>query len=77
MLYLLRKQTDFQILSVHSAFSGTESITSLRPKILEILPHEIKQLENLQEFKKAIKQWEPTTYPCRLCTTYIHIPGFM
>ena len=47
-LYRLRKQTDFQIPSVHSVFSGTESITFLRPKVLEILPHEIKQLESLK-----------------------------
>ena len=65
--YQLRKQTDFQIQYVHS---GTEIIKFLGPKTWEILPHEIKQLESLKEFKKAIK-WKPILYPCRLCKTFI------
>ena len=68
----LRKQTDFQIPFVHGVFSGTKSIKFLVPKIWEILPHEIKQLESLKEFKKAIKQWKPTSCPSRFCKTYIH-----
>ena len=35
MPYQLRKQTDFQIPSVRSVFSGTESIKFLGPKIWE------------------------------------------
>ena len=35
MPYQLRKQTDFQIPSVRSVFSGTESIKVLGPKIWE------------------------------------------
>ena len=62
----LRKQTNFLIPSVHSVFSGTESIKLLRPKIWEFLPHQIKQLHSLKKFKKTLKQWKPTC-PCRLC----------
>ena len=58
--YQLRAQTGFQIQSIRSVFSGIESIKFLGPKTWEILPHEIKQLESLREFKKAIKQWKPT-----------------
>ena len=54
--YELRKQTDFQIPSVRSFFSDTGSIKFLRPKIWEILPNEIKQLERLKEFKKEIME---------------------
>ena len=52
----LRKQTDFLITSVHSVSGGTESIKLLGPKIWGFLPHQIKQLDSLKEFKKAIKQ---------------------
>ena len=48
MPYQLRKQTDFQISFVHSVSSGTESIRFLRPKILEMLTHEIIKLENFK-----------------------------
>ena len=54
-----------------------QSIKCLRPKIWEILRHNIKQLEKLREFKKAIKQSKPKSYPCRLCKTYIHRLGFI
>ena len=50
--YQLRQQTDSQIPSVHNVFSGIESIKFLGPKIREILPHEVKQLESLKELKK-------------------------
>ena len=61
MFYQLRKQIDFQITSVHSVFDGTESIKFLGPKIWEILPYEIKELECSKAFKKAIKQWNSTS----------------
>ena len=64
--YKLRTQADFQIPYVHSVFSGTEGIIFLRPKTWEILPHKIRQVGKLKEFKKAIKQWEPTSCSCRL-----------
>ena len=65
----LRTQIAFQIPFVHSNFSGTESIKFFRPKIGNILPQEIKQLESLKDFKNAIKQWKTTSCLCRLCKT--------
>ena len=44
MPYQLRKQTNFQIPSAHSAVNGTESIRFLGIKICEILPHETKEV---------------------------------
>ena len=45
--YQLKKQTDFQIPSENLDFSGPESIKFIGSKIWEILPDEIKQLQNL------------------------------
>ena len=56
MPYQLRNQTDFQIPSTESVFNGTKSIKFLEPKIWKLFPLKIKQLENLTEFKKALKQ---------------------
>ena len=64
--YQMRKQTDFQILSVHRVFSGTDSIKFLWSKTWEILPNETKHLESLKEFKKAIKHWKPTSHLYKL-----------
>ena len=64
----LQKQTDLQIsLPVHSAFSGKECIKRIGPKIWEILPPKIKQLENLEEFIKAIKQSKTASRLPRIC----------
>ena len=52
----LKKYTDFQISYVHSVLKDTESIKFFESKIWKILPSEVKQLESLKEFKKAIKQ---------------------
>ena len=41
---------------VKSMRYGTESISSLAPKIWEILPNEIKDSETLQIFKAKIKK---------------------
>lgn len=68
----IKKQTDFQITAVHSVFRDTESMKFVGLKIRETLPSMLKQLENLKEYKKAIKQWEPATCPYRLCKTYIY-----
>ena len=49
----------------------TESISFLTPKILEILPNEIKNSDTLQIFKAKIKKSVPAEHPCRLCKIYL------
>ena len=44
---------------------GTESISSLAPKIWETLPNEIKDSDTLQIFKAKIKKGVPVESPCR------------
>ena len=75
--YELRQRSCFHIPSVNTVFSGTESIRFLGPKIWELIPNDIKSLENLRDFKTAIKKWKPTSCPCRICKTYLHGVGFL
>ena len=75
--YELRQRPQFQIPWVHSVFSGTESLKFLGPKVWALVPNEMKQLESLGKFRNAIKQWKPTSCPCRLCKRYIHRIGFL
>ena len=53
--YNLRQRSPFHILPVRTVFSGTEDIKFLDPKIWEHIPDEMKELESLWEFKRAIK----------------------
>ena len=73
----LRQRPQFQIPWVHSVFSGTESLKFLGPKICALLPNEMKQTDCLGKFRNAIKQWKPTSCPCRLCKRYINRIGFL
>ena len=54
--YELRGNNFLERRRVKSVRYGTESISSLAPKIWEILPNEIKDSETLQIFKAKIKK---------------------
>ena len=67
----LRSNSNFAVPNVKSIFHGSESIFYLGPKILDIVPLELKELTSLNVFKKCIKKWQPKNCPCRLCKQYI------
>ena len=71
--YELRQRCQFEIPWVHSNFSGTESLGT---KVWALVVNKMKQLESLGKFTNTIKQWKPTSCPCRLCKRYIHRIGF-
>ena len=75
-----RNLSEFARRNVRSVFNGTESISFLGPKIWDILPSELKQLEAVNTFKREIKKWKPVNYRltchCRLCRPYIQNIGF-
>ena len=76
-LYNLRRNNTFEKRQVHSVYHGTESLSFLGPKIWDLVPLELKQLESLEVFKLKIKKWIPFECPCRLCRTYIQQVGFV
>ena len=76
-LYNLRRNSTFERRQVHSVYHGTESLSFLGPKIWDLVPLELKQLESLEVFKLKIKKWIPFECPCRLCRTYIQQVGFV
>ena len=75
--YDLRGNNFLERRRVKSVRYGTESISSLAPKIWEILPNEIKDSDTLQIFKAKIKKWVPVECPCRLCKIYLPQAGFI
>ena len=75
--YNLRQRSQFHIPPVPTVFSGTESIKYLGSKIWEYILDEVKKLESLWEFKRAIKLWKHTSCPCRLCKQYFYRIGFL
>ena len=51
--YELRKRAQFHIPSVHSVFSGTESLKFLGPKIRVLAPNEMKQFKSVAKLRKC------------------------
>ena len=76
-LYNLRRNNAFERLFVHSVYHGTESLSFLGPKIWDLVPLELKQLESREVFKLKIKKWIPFECPWRLCRTFIQQAGFV
>ena len=72
-------RSDFCFLgrNVKTVKYGTDSLIYLAPKIWNLIPSEIKESNNLQAFKSKIKNWIPSSCPCRLCKTYIQGIGFL
>ena len=53
--YNLRYTSEFIIPPIHSVYHGSESVSYLGPKIWELIPPVIRQIDTFSGFKKAIK----------------------
>lgn len=49
---------------------GLKFLKYLAGKVWNIVPFEIKNDVNHEEFSSKIKSWKPGKCPCRLCLTY-------
>ena len=74
--YNLRNDSTLQRRRSRTVYFETESISSLAPKIWEIVPSEIKNAKSLQIFFKKVELWTTDKYSCRPCKRYIGIVGF-
>ena len=65
--YNLRNYNGFRLPFARTVYHGTESISYLGPKIWNIVPAELKNVQSLNSFKKSIRKWIPNNCNCRLC----------
>ena len=75
--YNFRHTSEFSVPNVKSTFHGTKSLLYLGPKILDLIPQELKEPSSLSTFKKPIKKWKLQNCPCRLCKKYIQNLDFI
>ena len=75
--YNLRNNSIIQRQANRTVYFGTESVSSLAPKLWELIPSEIKSAKLLNIFKEKIKFWGTEKCPCRLCNTYVGNIGFI
>ena len=74
--YNLRDDPELQRRRNRTVYFETESISSLAPKIWELIPSDIRSANSLVILKEKIK-FLPGKCPCRLCKTYIGNMGFI
>ena len=73
----LRQNSQFSRPWINTVHHGTESISNLGLKILDLVPSNLKEISDFDKFKKAIKQWKPGDCPCRLCKGSLQNVGFL
>ena len=66
-LYNLRQNSQFSRPQINTVYHGTESVSNIGPKIWNLVPSNLKEINYLDKFDKAIKQWKTEDCPCRLC----------
>ena len=75
--YNLRSQTEFVIENVNTVNFGKNSINILGPKIWNIIPDNIKNSKDINQFKKRVKTWMPVNCPCQICSNYVQHVGYI
>ena len=64
--------------NMHNAHFGTDTISSLGPKLWKLTPDKIiKHASTLSAFKAKIKTWTINNCPFRLCKIFVKDLGFV
>ena len=75
--YNVRTDISFSTNNIRTMNYGQQSISYLAPKILNLVPEDIKESATVALFKVKIKRWVPDMCPSRLCQIYIPNLGFV
>ena len=75
--YNLRSQTDFSVSSVNTIHFGLNFPRYFASKVWNIVPFELKNLNDVEIFKSEIRKWEPMQCECTLCLPYMHSIGYV
>ena len=75
--YNLRSDYTLERKRDHTVYHGSESLSSLAPKLWDLLPNSIKNSASLKEFKTIINTWAFERCPCRICKKYVGRVGFI
>ena len=68
-IHLARRNT-------HTAHFGTDTISTLGPKLWKLIPDKTKHTSILSAVKAKIKSWTINNCPCRLCKIFFKDLGF-
>ena len=77
LIYNLRSQTDFVRDCANTRRYGLNSLRYFAPKVWDMIPLEINNINSLKKFKTEIRKWAPENCSCYLCRPYIQNLGFV
>ena len=75
--YIFRNESYFETNNIRTVYYGSETLKFRGPKIWVLIPHDIRNSTNLNQFKAKIKQWKPEGCTCRICKIFITNLGFI
>ena len=75
--YNLRSDYTLERKRDHTVYHGSESLSSLAPKLWDLLQNSIKNSASLKEFKTKINTWAFERCLCRICKKYVGRVGFI
>ena len=75
--YNLRSQSDFSVGSVNTTHFGLNSLRYFASKVWNMVPFELKNLNDVEIFKSEIRKREPMQCECTLCLPYMHSIGYV
>ena len=65
--YDLQNKQLLKLPETNTSRYGTQALCFRGSLIWNTVPNKIKNIGNIEEFKKHIKEWKPTTCSCKLC----------
>ena len=65
--YDLRSKQLLKLRETSTSRYGTQALCFKGSLIWNKIPNKIKNIGNIEDFKKHIKGWKPTTCSCKLC----------
>ena len=72
-----RSQTDFSLGAVYTTNYGLRSLRNFAPKIWNMIPADIRNVNNLSDFTLKIKSWISDGCPRNLSWAYIYQVGYI
>ena len=75
--YNLRSQIDFTRPNVNSEHFGIISLRYMAAKVWDMVPNDMKNVNEIETFKNNIRKWKPVSYHCKLCLDYVSCVGYV
>ena len=68
--------SEFKRPNVNTVHFGKDSLSYFGSVIWDLIPQNIREIDDLNRFRNAIRNWKPNGCPCRLCQIYISRLGY-